>query len=45
MALVMIALIFLAKERLAHRGITASMVSWHDLIDILRHKLPTKLGA
>lgn len=41
MALVMIALMFLAKERLAHRDITASMLSCHDLIDILRHKLPS----
>ena len=39
MALVMIALMFLAKERLVHREITASMLSCHDLIDILRHKL------
>ena len=43
MALVMIALMFLAKERLAHREITASMLSCHDLIDILRHKLPSKI--
>jgi len=43
MALVMIALMFLAKERLAHRDITASMLSCHDLIDILRHKLPSKV--
>jgi len=43
MALVMIALMFLAKERLAHREITASMLSCHDLIDILRHKLPSKV--
>ncbi|MDP3440546.1 MAG: IS701 family transposase [Azonexus sp.] len=43
MALVMIALMFLAKERLVHREITASMLSCHDLIDILRHKLPSKV--
>ena len=43
MALVMIALMFLAKERLAHREITASMLSCHDLIDILRHKMPRKI--
>lgn len=43
MALVMIALMILAKERLAHREITASMLSCHDLIDILRHKLPSKI--
>jgi len=34
---------FLAKERLAHREITASMLSCHDLIDIVRHKLPSKV--
>ncbi|NTV71035.1 MAG: hypothetical protein HGA71_12925 [Azonexaceae bacterium] len=43
MALVMIALMFLAKERLVHRESTASMLSCHDLIDILRHKLPSKV--
>ena len=43
MALVMIALMFLAKEHRAHREITASMLSCHDLIDILRHKLPSKV--
>ena len=43
MALVMIALMFLAKERLAYREITASMLSCHDLIDIVRHKLPSKV--
>lgn len=43
MALVMIALMFLAKERLAHREITAGMLSCHDLVDILRHKLPKKV--
>lgn len=43
MALVMIALMFLAKERLAHRDITVSMLSCHDLIDILRDKLPSKI--
>jgi hypothetical protein len=34
---------FLTKERLAHREITTSMLSCHDLIDILRHKLPRKV--
>ncbi len=43
MALVRIALMFLAKERLAHREITTSMLPFHDLIDILRHKLPSKV--
>jgi hypothetical protein len=43
MALVMIALMLLAKERLAHREITASRLSCHDLIDILRHRLPSKV--
>lgn len=45
MALVMIALMFLAKERLAYREVTASMLSCHDLIDILRHKLPRKVNT
>ncbi|MGB4467826.1 MAG: transposase [Azovibrio sp.] len=40
-----LALMFLAKERLAHRKITAGMLSCHDLIDILRHKLPRPVSA
>ena len=42
MALVMIAQIFLAKERLAHRE-TAGLLSCNDLVEIMRHKLPTKI--
>ncbi|MCK6412966.1 MAG: hypothetical protein L6Q55_11160 [Azonexus sp.] len=34
----------IARRRyLAHRNISASMLSCHDLIDILRHKLPSKI--
>ncbi len=44
MALVMIALMFLAKERLANRQ-TAELLSCNDLIDILRYKLPTKVST
>lgn len=43
MAVVLIVLMFLAKERLVHREITASMLSSRDLIDIQRHKLPNKV--
>jgi len=42
MALVMVALMFLAKERLAHRD-TAELLSCNDLVEIMRHKLPTKI--
>lgn len=42
MALVMVALMFLAKERLAHRD-TASLLSCNDLVEIMRHKLPCKI--
>lgn len=42
MALVMIALMFLSKERLAHRD-TVSLLSCNDLVQILRHKLPAKI--
>jgi hypothetical protein len=42
MALVMVALMFLAKERLANRE-TADLLSCNDLVDIMRHKLPTKI--
>ena len=42
MALVMIAQMFLAKERLAHRE-TAGLLSCNDLVEIMRHKLPTKI--
>ena len=42
MALVMVALMFLAKERLTHRE-TADLLSCNDLVDIMRHKLPRKI--
>jgi SRSO17 transposase len=42
MALVMVALMFLAKERLAHRE-TADLLSCNDLVQIMRHKLPNKI--
>ena len=42
MALVMVALMFLAKERLAH-GDAADLLSCNDLVEIMRHKLPTKI--
>jgi len=44
MALVMVALMFLAKERLAHRE-TADLLSCNDLVQILRHKLPNKIDT
>ena len=42
MALVMVALMFLAKERLACRE-SADLLSCHDLVEIMRHKLPCKI--
>ncbi len=42
MALVMVALMFLAKERLANRE-TANLLSCNDLVEIMRHKLPSKI--
>ena len=42
MALVMVALMFLAKERLAHRD-TDRLLSCNDLVQILKHKLPSKI--
>ena len=42
MALVMVALMFLAKERLANRD-TADLLSCNDLVEIMRHKLPSKI--
>jgi SRSO17 transposase len=42
MALVMVALMFLAKERLANRE-TADLLSCNDLVEIMRHKLPRKI--
>ncbi len=42
MALVMVALMFLAKERMAFRD-TAALLSCNDLVEIMRHKLPSKI--
>ena len=42
MALVMVALMVLAKDRLAHRE-TADLLSCNDLVEIMRHKLPRKI--
>lgn len=42
MALVMVALMFLAKERRACRA-SADLLSCHDLVEIMRHKLPRKI--
>lgn len=42
MALVMVALMFLAKERMAHRA-SAELLSCHDLVEIMRHKLPPRI--
>ncbi len=44
MALVLVALMFLAKERLAHRE-TADLLSCNDLVEIMRHKLPRKIDT
>lgn len=38
----MVALMFLAKERLVHRE-TADLLSCNDLVEIMRHKLPRKI--
>lgn len=42
MALVMVALMFLAKERMACRE-SADLLSCNDLVEIMRHKLPCKV--
>ena len=42
MALVMVALMFLAKERLTH-GEAAGLLSCNDLVEIMRHKLPSRI--
>lgn len=42
MALVMVALMFLAKERQANRD-TDRLLSCNDLVQILKHKLPSKI--
>jgi hypothetical protein len=33
---------FLAKERIAHRE-TADLLACNDLVEIMRHKLPSKI--
>jgi len=42
MALVMVALMFLAKQRMANRE-SADLLSCNDLVEIMRHKLPSKI--
>ena len=42
MALVMVALMFLAMERLANRD-TDRLLSCNDLVQIMKHKLPSKI--
>lgn len=44
MALAMIALMFLAKERLARRD-THRLLSCRDIVEILQYKLPTKIQS
>jgi len=44
MTLVMIALMFLAKERLANRE-TAKLLSCRDVVEMLRHRLPRKIES
>ena len=44
MTLVMIALMFLAKERLANRK-TAQLLSCRDVVEMLRHRLPRKIDS
>ena len=44
MALVMVALMFLAKERLAGRD-THRLLSCQDIVEMLRHKLPSKIQS
>ena len=44
MALVMVALMFLAKERLDNRE-TSNLLSCNDLVEIMRHKLPCKIKS
>lgn len=44
MALVMVALMFLAKERLAGRN-THRLLSCQDVVEALRHKLPSKIQS
>ena len=44
MALVMVALMFLAKERIAGSD-THRLLSCQDIVDMLRHKLPSKIQS
>jgi SRSO17 transposase len=44
MCLVLIALMFLAKERLANRD-TAKLLSCRDVVEMLRHRLPWKINS
>ncbi|MBZ0095718.1 MAG: IS701 family transposase [Sulfuricella sp.] len=44
MALVMVALMFLAKERMAGRN-THRLLSCQDIVEMLRHKLPSKIQS
>ncbi len=44
MALVIIATMFLARERMAHRE-TAELLSWRDVVAMMRHRLPIKIVA
>jgi hypothetical protein len=44
MSLVAIALMFLAKERLANRE-TAKLLSCRDVVEMLRHRLPAKINS
>ncbi len=44
MVLVMIATMFLAKERMALRD-TADLLSCRNLVEIMRHRLPTNITA
>ena len=44
MALVMVALMFLAKERMAGRD-THRLLSCQDIVEMLRHKLPSKIQS
>ena len=44
MCLVMIAMMFLAKERLSNRE-TAKLLSCRDVVEMLRHRLPSKIES
>jgi hypothetical protein len=40
----MVALMFLAKERMACRE-SAGLLSYNDLVEIMHHKLPCKIDS